>query len=195
MSPSGRWQIAVSYQGVVYYSNNYGGIWAPFLIPSYYNFTSVALDPNIDSTGIWNYVASSTTGLYIQTISAVVATSPLLKITTPVVISNTCSATTFLLYSDYRIKENIKEISNEELQNLDYLKPVKYFNTFNKQQEYGFIAHELQEYLPELVTGYKGSKDYQTVNYTGLIPILIKEIQDLKKEIKSVKEQLNELKN
>jgi hypothetical protein len=67
------------------------------------------------------------------------------------------TASLLTLTSDYRIKKNIEEISIPELKNIDSLKPVKYFNTVNKKPEYGFIAHELQEYFPELVTGYKDS--------------------------------------
>jgi hypothetical protein len=51
----------------------------------------------------------------------------------------------------------------------------------------GLVAHELQEVFPFLVNGEKDGKDYQSVNYNGLIPVLIKEIQDLKQEIKSLK--------
>ena len=50
-------------------------------------------------------------------------------------------------------------------------------------QAIGFIAHELQEHYPELVTGEKDGENMQSINYIGLIPILVKEIQDLKKRI------------
>jgi hypothetical protein len=49
------------------------------------------------------------------------------------------------------------------------------------------IIKHLQEQYPCLVNGEKDGEDYQTINYSGLIPILIKEIQDLKKELKSLK--------
>ena len=68
-------------------------------------------------------------------------------------------------------------------------------NTKLGKQDIGLIAHELQEIYPELVNGEKDGEQFQSVNYIGLIPILIKEIQELKKEIKSVKIELNELKN
>jgi hypothetical protein len=50
----------------------------------------------------------------------------------------------------------------------------------------GFIAHELQEQYPFLVTGEKDGTQNQSVNYTGLIPILIKEIQELKERVKTL---------
>ena len=55
----------------------------------------------------------------------------------------------------------------------------------------GFIAHELQELFPFLVNGEKDGKDYQSVNYTGLIGLLVKEIQDLKKEVKEIKSNMS----
>jgi hypothetical protein len=54
----------------------------------------------------------------------------------------------------------------------------------------GFIAHELQEQFPSLVSGEKDDKDYQSVNYTGLIALLVKEIQDLKKEVRDLKSNM-----
>ena len=44
----------------------------------------------------------------------------------------------------------------------------------------GFIAHELQEHYPFLVTGVKDGPETQSVNYIGLIGLLTKEIQQLK---------------
>jgi hypothetical protein len=49
----------------------------------------------------------------------------------------------------------------------------------------GLIAHELQEEFPFLVTGEKDGDEHQSVNYNGLIALLIKEVQELKKIVKS----------
>jgi hypothetical protein len=67
------------------------------------------------------------------------------------------------------------------------LNPVTYINKQTKKQDIGLIAHELQEYYPELVTGEKDGSETQTVNYIGLIPILINEIKNMKTEIKELK--------
>jgi hypothetical protein len=56
-------------------------------------------------------------------------------------------------------------------------------NKLSLKQDIGLIAHELQEYYPYLVTGIKDGPINQSVNYTGLIPVLIKEIQELKQRI------------
>jgi len=76
---------------------------------------------------------------------------------------------------------------------VDYLNPVTYINKQTKKQDLGLIAHELQEHYPELVTGYKDGGELQTVNYIGLIPILINEIKNMKDKIKTLNEELNNL--
>jgi NADH/NAD ratio-sensing transcriptional regulator Rex len=88
--------------------------------------------------------------------------------------------------SDYRIKDNVRPITNT----IDNLRPLSYFNRLSGKEDMGFIAHELQEQFPSLVSGEKDDTDYQSVNYTGLIALLVKEIQDLKKEIKEIKSNM-----
>jgi FtsZ-binding cell division protein ZapB len=101
-------------------------------------------------------------------------------------------ANNIALTSDYRIKENVKELDNKFL--VDYLKPVTFMNKQTKKQDIGLIAHELQEIYPELVNGVKDGAEIQTVNYIGLIPILINEIKNLKNEVNNVKNEHNNMK-
>jgi len=107
--------------------------------------------------------------------------------------SGNVNATSFNSSSDYRIKENVKQLDSMFV--VDKLNPVTYLNNKLGKQDIGLIAHELQEIYPELVNGEKDGENLQSVNYIGLIPVLIKEVQELKKEIKLVKTELNELKN
>jgi hypothetical protein len=95
------------------------------------------------------------------------------------------NATTFNTTSDYRIKENVEDLAPSFT--VDNLRPVSYYNKQSKKNDIGFIAHEVQEHFPELVSGEKDAEDYQSLNYTGLIGILTKEIQDLKKEMKELR--------
>jgi len=92
--------------------------------------------------------------------------------------------------SDYRIKENVQLLEHTSY-NVDHLKPVKYFNKKTKHEEIGFLAHEVQEEFPFLVNGEKDGEKIQTLNYIGLIGVLVKEIQDLKAEVKQLKLQMN----
>jgi hypothetical protein len=116
-----------------------------------------------------------------------------ISVTGTITASGIVNAAGFNTPSDYRIKENVTQLDSKFV--VDNLNPVTYLNNKLGKQDIGLIAHELQEIYPELVNGEKDGENLQSVNYIGLIPILIKEIQELKKEIKSVKIELNELKN
>ena len=66
----------------------------------------------------------------------------------------------------------------------DNLRPVSYLNKLNNKHSLGLIAHELQEQYSFLVEGDKDGEKTQSVDYIGLIAILIKEIQELKSILK-----------
>jgi len=102
-------------------------------------------------------------------------------------VSGNVLATTFSTPSDYRIKENVTQLDSKFV--VDKLNPVTYLNNKLGKQDIGLIAHELQEIYPELVNGEKDGEQLQSVNYTGLIPILIKEIQVLKERVKILEER------
>jgi hypothetical protein len=89
--------------------------------------------------------------------------------------------------SDYRIKEDIKDLSLDEY-TIDNLRPVYFKFKKDGKESIGLIAHELQEQIPFLVEGEKDGDKIQTVNYMALVGLLIKEIQELKKEVKILKQ-------
>jgi len=91
--------------------------------------------------------------------------------------------------SDYRIKTNIQEL--DETHTIDKLRPVTYYQTQMKKNAIGFIAHELQEHYPELVEGEKDGDKMQSVNYTGILAILVNEIKNLKQNIKDTRNTLS----
>jgi hypothetical protein len=100
---------------------------------------------------------------------------------TSLAITNTLTAATFSSSSDYRIKTDVSQL--DEIVTIDNLRPVKYLQTLLNKPQYGLIAHELQEYYPDLVIGEKDGDEMQRINYTGLISILIHEIKQLKQEL------------
>jgi hypothetical protein len=95
-------------------------------------------------------------------------------------VNGKVQAIIFNTVSDYRIKTNVKDIENKTIDNI---RPVEYYNMVSNQTEYGFIAHELQTVFPELVNGIKDNPSYQSINYTGLIALMVKEIQDIKSKM------------
>ena len=96
-------------------------------------------------------------------------------------VCETVTATSFNATSDRRIKQNILPIINETI---DLIKPRKYFNKLTNKEEFGLIADELQEVYSNIVNGEKGGDVLQSVNYIQMIPLLIKEVQELKNKFK-----------
>ncbi len=91
--------------------------------------------------------------------------------------------------SDYRLKENVQPLTENETVN--ELHPVKYYNTNLKKNDYGLLAHELQEKYPFLVSGEKDGAENQSINYNGLISLLVHEVKNLKKEYQELVEMKN----
>jgi hypothetical protein len=94
-------------------------------------------------------------------------------------VSGSVQATGYNATSDYRIKDNVRNLDEEDT--ISNLRPVKYFNKQTNKQDFGLIAHELQSEYPDLVSGEKDGQELQSVNYIGLISVLIKEVQELKR--------------
>jgi len=122
-------------------------------------------------------------------INTTTTSSPVISLYTNGVVN----ATNFNATSDYRIKENPISLSqNQYLYTIDNLKPYMYKNKLSNQIDLGLIAHEVQEYFPFLVTGNKDDSTYQSINYIGLIPLLIHEIKELKMRYDKIEKTIAE---
>lgn len=95
------------------------------------------------------------------------------------------STTTYATSSDYRLKENVKPIQNA-LNSVDALNPVTFDWKIDGSKGQGFIAHELQDILPDCVVGEKDGEQMQCVDYGKLTPILVAAIQELTQRIKQL---------
>jgi hypothetical protein len=104
----------------------------------------------------------------------------------------------FTTVSDYRIKSAVTPLSGM-LEKVCKLKPVSYTLTAFGQQQYGFIAHELQEELPVFVDGEKdavnedGSIAPQSVDYPKIVSVLTAAIQEQQALILSLTTRLTAL--
>jgi hypothetical protein len=94
-------------------------------------------------------------------------------------VRGSVEAASYNATSDYRIKDNVRNLDEEDT--ISNLRPVKYLNKQTNKQDFGLIAHELQSEYPDLVSGEKDGQELQSVNYIGLISVLIKEVQELKR--------------
>lgn len=85
--------------------------------------------------------------------------------------------------SDARLKENIQTIPDNDLNKLDTLRSVQYnFKADeDKTKKYGFVAQELQNPYPHLVSD--GPDGTLALDYNGVIPLVVGNVQDLKKKL------------
>jgi hypothetical protein len=164
-------------------STNYGYNFYNFIVEPGKNFKRVKLIPN-PNTRIYDgsllaYDASSNKIYQYNYIG--------IEVNGNVTVSGLITAAAFQETSDYRIKT---EVTNILPGGIDHLNPVYYNNILTKRYDMGFIAHELQKEFPFLVLGEKDGPNYQTVNYIGLIPLLVKEIQELKKKVNELENKI-----
>ena len=160
----------------VYYSEDYGATFdfRSLTLPGLVHLKNIVITDN-GYIHVHNYHFSRNTAVFKFSGSFAESTFESL------IINNTLTAGSFATSSDYRIKKNV--VSLNETNTIDNLRPVKYLQTLINKEQYGLIAHELQEHYPDLVVGEKDGEDWQRINYTGLIAILINEIKRLKGEV------------
>jgi hypothetical protein len=103
-------------------------------------------------------------------------------------ISTNGSATSYTTSSDYRLKEDLQEIKG--LERVSALKVYDFKWKDSEERSEGVLAHELEEVMPYAVTGEKDGEQMQGVDYSKIVPVLIKAIQELKTEIDSLKNQI-----
>lgn len=96
------------------------------------------------------------------------------------------SATTYNTSSDERLKENIRD-AGDAGDKIDAIK-IRQFDWIEggEHQDYGVIAQELLPVAPEAVTEGHTEDDMMGVDYSKLVPTLIKEIQSLRRRVKEL---------
>jgi len=98
------------------------------------------------------------------------------------ITQNGSSQVSFNISSDYRLKEDLQDFNG-----LDKVSKIPVYDFKWKTDEsrsYGVMAHELQEVLPDAVTGEKDAEEMQQVDYSKIVPLLVKSIQELEAKIK-----------
>ena len=65
-------------------------------------------------------------------------------------------------------------------------------NTENQHKSIGFIAQELETIFPELV--FDDEKGMKSVNYDGVIPILVNSIKEQQQKIDKLESEIEEIK-
>ena len=138
------------------------------------------LYPNLESPVIFPTTTNTTTSVFIPG---------------NLQVNGTIYGTVQPIPSDIRIKNNLDTISLSLANNILKLeaKEFTYIADTHKTTHYGFIAQEFEEYFPKLVSKtyipqYK--EPVKAINYTELIPLLVKKIQDLQSQIDEMRNAL-----
>ena len=119
---------------------------------------------------------------------------------TSVNTSASINAAAFNVTSDTRLKENIKPL-DEGLKTVLRLQPYQYekksglSSTTEAIPEFGFLAQDILPLMPALVHESRDSEKTLSVNYTALIPVLTKAIQEQELTIRRLENKIEELNN
>jgi hypothetical protein len=91
--------------------------------------------------------------------------------------------------SDERLKENIDNIDNVNMDKLSILNPITYSykSDHHRKKHYGFLAQDVEKVFPELIENNNIS-GYKTVNYQELIPLLLAKMKKMQDEIEELKQ-------
>ena len=103
-------------------------------------------------------------------------------------IDVTTTAVAYNTSSDQRLKENIAD-ADDAGSKIDAIQVRKYdWKADGSHQDYGMIAQELLEVAPEAVSVPEDSEEMMGVDYSKLVPMLIKEIQSLRNRVAQLEE-------
>ena len=102
--------------------------------------------------------------------------------------SGTVQAGNFDSTSDVRLKTNIQPI-DDPIAKVIQIEGVSFNWKKDNRPALGVIADQVQEILPELVHG----DDPKTVNYNGLVGLLIEVVKDQQKQIDSLNDRISKL--
>lgn len=108
-------------------------------------------------------------------------------------ITTNGSATTYATSSDYRLKENVTDVT-DGITRLKQLAPKRFnFIADADKTVDGFIAHEVSNVVPEAITGTKdevdadGNPKWQGIDQSKLVPLLTAALQEAITEIETLK--------
>ena len=103
------------------------------------------------------------------------------------------TSTSYVTSSDYRLKTR-RTPYTQGLELVNSLKPTSYVWTTDNAPGVGFIAHEVQELVPDAVSGEKDEVDrdgvpqYQGVDYSKLVVYLVSAVQDLSQQVRTLQQ-------
>jgi hypothetical protein len=98
-------------------------------------------------------------------------------------ITSTSSATAYNTSSDQRLKENIVDAPSAS-DDIDAIQVRSFdWKADGSHQKYGMVAQELQTVAPEAVSAPEDPDEMMGVDYSKLVPMMLKEIQSLRARV------------
>lgn len=159
------------------------------------NLASLTFSGYLTSTGSYNGSTATTVsvaGTSLNTAGSLVARDVNGDFTASTIncsyltASFTVQAQDFNSTSDINLKTNVKTVENA-LETVNQLRGVSFDWKENGKSSYGIIAQELEQILPELVN----TKENKSVNYNGIIGVLIESIKELSKEVEDLRRKVS----
>jgi hypothetical protein len=92
--------------------------------------------------------------------------------------------------SDMRLKSNILSLSGALAKLLEIDGKTYTMKSNEKDTKIGLLAQDVLKVFPELVKAENNSEETLSVNYQGLIPVLINAIKEQQEELKKIKEKI-----
>lgn len=102
--------------------------------------------------------------------------------------SGIITATDFNTSSDANLKDEVCVIESP-LDKVIQINGVSFKWKASGEKSLGVIAQNIEEVFPELV---KDGEDHKSVNYNGLIGVLIEAVKELSDEVKELKSRLDD---
>ena len=95
--------------------------------------------------------------------------------------------------SDMRLKSNIISLSGALAKLLEIDGKSYTMKSNEKEAKIGLLAQDVEKVLPELVKEADDKQGTLSVNYQGLIPVLINAIKEQQEQLKAIKSKINKI--
>ena len=166
--------------------------------PAYYNNSnSAVLSSSWNAQEIWQLgtpyepAEYSIINIFNNNNVGIGNTNPICKLD----VNGTIHAINYSTISDRRFKKDIQPI-NSSLELINRISPVSYLTIEQNEgdrKNYGFIAQDLHNIIPEAVNVPANESNKYTIEYMSIIPLLAKSIQELSEKINNQQKTIDDL--